>query len=142
MIDFAGQWEHFSHDADIGLRGYGQSPDEAFAAAAIALTAVICDPSTVRPVASVSMRCAAPNLEMLLVDWLNTLIYEMAVRNMLFSRFEVKVIDLQLTALAWGETVDRARHQPCVEVKGATYTELHVYQQAHGRWLAQCIVDV
>ncbi len=44
--------------------------------------------------------------------------------------------------LHWGEAVDRQKHQPAVEIKGATFTELHVCQQADGLWLAQCIVDV
>jgi len=35
-----------------------------------------------------------------------------------------------------------ARHQPTVEVKGATYTELKVAQDALGQWVAQCVVDV
>lgn len=47
-----------------------------------------------------------------------------------------------LTGLGWGEPLDRARHRPAVEIKGATYTELHVRQDADGTWHAQCVVDV
>jgi SHS2 domain-containing protein len=66
----------------------------------------------------------------------------MAVRHMLFSRFEVRLDGTRLHARAWGEAVDMARHQPAVEVKGATYTELRVFQDAQGLWHAQCVVDV
>ena len=76
------------------------------------------------------------------MDWLNVLIYEMATRNMLFSRFEVHLEDSRLTAQVWGEALDVGRHHPAVEVKGATYTELKVAQQTGGGWLAQCVVDV
>ena len=34
------RWEHFPHDADVGVRGFGPTPAEAFAQAALALTAV------------------------------------------------------------------------------------------------------
>ena len=47
-----------------------------------------------------------------------------------------------LVGEAWGELVDVAKHQPAVEVKGATYTELHVRKGSGGTWVAQCVVDV
>ena len=43
-----GHWEHFEHQADIGVRGVGNSMGEAFAQAATAMTAIICDPQGVR----------------------------------------------------------------------------------------------
>lgn len=136
------RWEHFPHDADIGIRGIGASKEEAFAQAALALTAVITDPRAVAPKDMVEMTCEAPDDELLFVDWLNALVYEMATRHMLFSRFEVHLDGEHLRAKAWGEVVDVARHQPAVEVKGATYTELVVKQDPSGAWLAQCVVDV
>jgi tRNA nucleotidyltransferase (CCA-adding enzyme) len=135
-------WEHFPHEADIGVRGIGASKEEAFEQAALALTAVITDPHTVTPRELVEMSCEAPDDELLFVDWLNALVYEMATRHMLFSRFEVHADEGQLQAKAWGEVVDVAKHQPAVEVKGATYTDLVVKQDASGAWLAQCVVDV
>ena len=90
----------------------------------------------------VEIACAAPDRELLLVDWLNALIYEMAVRKMLFSRFEVALHDSGLSARAAGEPLDVLRHQPAVEPKGATYTALVVQRQGDGSWLAQCVVDV
>jgi len=84
----------------------------------------------------------APDAELLLVDWLNSLIFEMVTRNMLFSRFEVHLENNRLTAQVWGEALEVARHHPAVEIKGATYTALKVAQQQDGGWLAQCVVDV
>ena len=136
------RWEHFPHVADMGVRGFGQNIGEAFAAAALALTAIICDPATISPLEKIEIYCEAPDVELLLADWLNALVYEMAVRSMVFSRFEVRLDDNALSASAWGEPIDRARHKPAVEVKGATYTELRVLRQADGSWLAQCVVDV
>ncbi|HKE42479.1 MAG TPA: archease [Casimicrobiaceae bacterium] len=135
-------WEHFPHGADIGIRGIGASLNEAFEQAAIALIAVITDPGMVDAKASVTIRCEAPDEEMLLTDWLNALIFEMSTRGMLFGRFDVDISDHRLDAIAWGEAVDRQRHHPAVEVKGATYTELSVALCDDGRWTAQCVVDV
>ncbi len=138
----AARWEHFPHQADIGVRGFGATLEQAFEQAALALTAVITELAAVAPREMIRLSCAAPDAELLLADWLNVLIYEMATRNMLFSRFEVHLEQGSLTAQAWGETLEPARHHPAVEVKGATYTALQVARRADGSWLAQCVVDV
>jgi len=136
------RWEHFPHDADIGVRGFGATLEEAFEQAALALTAVITGLADVSPKKMIELSCEAPDAELLLVDWLNVLIYEMATRNMLFSRFELHLEGSRLTAQVWGESLEVARHHPAVEIKGATYTALRVAQQPDGGWLAQCVVDV
>jgi len=115
---------------------------QAFEQVAMAMTAVITEPERITPQQAIGVSCAAPDQELLLVDWLNALVYEMATRKMLFSRFEVTLQDQQLSGRAWGEKIDIARHEPTVEIKGATYTELKVIQEADGSWLAQCVVDV
>lgn len=135
-------WEHFPHQADIGVRGVGPTLAAAFEQAALAMTAVTTDPALVAPGESVEITCEAPDDELLLVDWLNGLILEMAIRRMLFSRFAVALDGHRLRATAWGESVDVAKHQPAVEIKGATYTELKVGKTETGLWFAQCVVDV
>lgn len=145
-------WETFPHEADVGVRGSGDTLAEAFAGAATALTAVICDPAKVRAGGTtpaevgagetVDIACEAPDDELLLVDWLNALVYAMATQHLLFSRFDVGIENHRLTAKVWGEPVDVARHEPAAEIKGATFCELAVRQEPDGRWLAQCVVDV
>ena len=135
-------WEHFEHGADIGIRGTGPTREAAFEQAALALTAVLTDPAGVRAATPVEVACEAPDDELLLVDWLNALVFEMATRRMLFGAFAVTIDGSRLRATAWGEKVDPGRHEPAVEVKGATYTALRVARQAGGDWIAQCVVDV
>jgi SHS2 domain-containing protein len=135
-------WEHFPHEADMGIRGIGPTREAAFEGAALALTAVITDPTEVISAQKIRITCQAPDDELLLVDWLNALVYEMATRKMLFGRFEVYINGHSLQATAWGEPVEVTRHRPAVEVKGATYTELSLKQDEQGRWVAQCVVDV
>ena len=134
-------WEHYAHGADIGVRGCAASKAEAFAQAALALTAVITDLATVSARERVVIECEAPDDELLFAEWLNAVIYEMATRKMLFARFTVRFDGARLSGEAWGEPVDAARHHPAVEVKGATYTTLRVAQEGR-HWLAQTVVDV
>ncbi|MEY3201853.1 MAG: hypothetical protein RIR70_1403 [Pseudomonadota bacterium] len=135
-------WSHFRHGADIGVRGEGQSLSQAFAHAAVAMTAVITAPDRVRPLRPVTLRCHAPDPETLLVDFLNALVLEMDTRGMLFSKFDVHASATRLEATAWGEPVDVPRHEPAVEIKGATFTQLQVSRASDGVWCAQCVVDV
>ncbi len=138
----AGGWEHFPHGADVGVRGLGPTREAAFEQAACALTAALVEPERVEPKIEVEIVCEAPNDELLLVDWLNAIIYEMATRRTLFGRYAVRIEGEKLYGTAWGEPIDIARHRPGVEIKGATYTALRVAQEANGRWVAQCVVDV
>jgi SHS2 domain-containing protein len=135
-------WEHFGHGADIGVRGVGTTLEEAFEQAAIALTAVITDPTKVLAKREIRIDRTAADAEALLVEWLNAVVYEMAVRSMVFGRFQVRLEGDRLRGSAWGEEIDVARHEPAVEVKGATYTSLFVGQSSGGAWIAQCVVDV
>ena len=136
------QWTHFAHEADIGVRGVGPSKEEAFEQAAMALTAVVTDLARLAPTEVLGISCEAPDDELLLFEWLNSLVYEMATRKMLFGRFQVQIEGHHLRAKAWGEKVDVRRHEPAVEVKGATFTALEVKQDGSGAWIAQCVVDV
>jgi tRNA nucleotidyltransferase (CCA-adding enzyme) len=137
----AARWEHFPHVADIGVRGFGPTKEAAFEQAALALTAALTEPESIAARDRVDVACRAPDDELLLSEWLNALIYEMATRKMLFARFKVRIRGHALAGEAWGEPIDRARHAPAAEAKGATLTALKVAQE-NGRWVAQCVVDV
>ena len=96
----------------------------------------------IAPNGRVEVTCEAPDIELLLVDWLNAIIYEMAVRRMIFGRFAVEIEDTRLRGTLWGEAADAKRHAPVCEPKGATYTALRVAKDADGLWSASCVVDV
>lgn len=142
MMSSQARWEHFEHEADIGVRGIGGSIAESFEQAALALSALITDLALIEPREQIAIRCEEPDPELLLVDWLNALIYEMATRKMLFSMFAVRIEGPRLDAKAYGEPIRVDKHQPAIEIKGATYTALRVGRDGHGCWLAQCVVDV
>ena len=78
-------WEHFSHQADMGIRGRGASKEEAFEQAALSLTAVITDPERVEPAIGVSISREDADDELHFTEWINALVYEMATRKMLFT---------------------------------------------------------
>ena len=135
------RWEQFPHEADVGVRGFGATAAQAFEQGALALSAVVTR-TEVEPKIRVEVSCEAPDLELLFVEWLNAIIYEMAVRGMLFGRFAARIEGTRLTGDLWGEPVDVERHAPACEPKGATYTALKVATDKDGIWSAACVVDV
>jgi SHS2 domain-containing protein len=137
----AAGWEHFPHDADVGVRGFGPTLERAFEQAALALTATVTD-AAIAESQMLEVSCEAPDVELLFVAWLNAIIYEMATRHMVFGRYSVRIDGPRLQGVLWGEAVDAGRHAPACEPKGATYTALRVEQGPDGRWSAACVVDV
>lgn len=114
---------------------------EAFEQAALALTGIVTS-ATVVPAERVEVACARRDAELLFVDWLDVIIYEMAVRRMLFGHYVVAIEGERLSGVLWGEPVDVARHSPACEPKGATLTALKMTRNSIGRWSASCVIGV
>jgi len=135
-------YETFEHTADLGLRARAADLDTLFAEAARALFAALVDnPESVRPTQAVALELNGDDREYLLFDWLKELLYRFEVDHLLFGRFDVKVQPDGLSATAWGEPLDRGRHELGHEVKAITYHGLTVEQTETG-WLAEVIVDI
>lgn len=141
------KFEHFDHGADVGIRGFGATPAEAFEGAGQAVFALLAeDPSTVRGAMEERVELEAPGLEELLVAFLNELISLADMRKLVFGGFNVEIAGggpqpYRLSARARGEPFDPDRHACTVQPKGATYTGVRVAREGD-RWVAQCVVDV
>lgn len=134
--------ETFEHTADLGLRIRAADLNALFAEAAEALFAVIVENlDAVAAVRKLDVKIAGTDREYLLFDWLRELLYHFDAEHLLFSRFEVHVTSEGLEGAAWGELLDRARHELAHEVKAITHHALRVEQTADG-WLAEVIVDI
>ncbi len=135
-------YETFEHGADIGIRGIGKTLEEAFVNAAKALfSLIVVNLEDVRPVRRVEIKAAGESLEELFLDWLNQLLAQAGMENLVFSEFACEIKDLALSGWAAGEPIDESRHELGEEVKGATYTMLKVEKKGDF-WVAQCVVDV
>ena len=134
-------FEHFEHQADIGIRGIGSNLAEAFEEAAKAMFNVMVDIDRVGPIKTIEIKCEAENNEELLVEWLNKLLAEATINNMVFSYFMVQIRDHSLIGAVKGEHLDPEKHEIKTEVKAATYSQLKVAEE-NGKFIAQCVVDV
>lgn len=135
------KFETFEHGADTGVRGRGKTLEEAFANVAKAVFSLMFDLVRIKPRQEISVVCDAPDMDTLLLVWLNQLIALADLEKLALSEFHVTIVDLELKGTAKGEPIDAEKHDLGVEVKGATYTMLRTYKE-NDDYVAQCVVDV
>jgi SHS2 domain-containing protein len=139
-------YEYLDHEADIGVRGIGATPEEALAEGARAMLHVMVNPETVTPTAEIPVHCQADDLESLFVALLNELLYLREVKattlvDLSVTRLEETGGGWMLEGVATGEPLDPGKHEFLTEVKAATYFGLKYYTEG-GRHVFQCVVDV
>jgi SHS2 domain-containing protein len=129
-------YEFFDHTGDIGVRVRAAGLNELFADAAAALTATLVDPSTVLGREREWVSLSAPSLELLLVDWLNDLVFRFDVDEFLAARVAPRIEQQQdewkIQATVEGERLDPARHRAKLAVKGVTYHQLEITKTDRG----------
>jgi SHS2 domain-containing protein len=134
------RFEMIEHTADVGLEAYGRNLAEAFANAAYGMFSIMTELENVREVESRRIEVNADDIEGLLFEWLNSLLYYFDAETLIFKRFEImELSDTRLTAGCYGEKYDAARHNIRIGVKSATYHLLEVNREKNR---VQVIFDV
>ena len=135
-------WQTFDHEADVGIQVEARSGPELFAEAGLALFSLVCDLGAVEERERYELTGAADNVEELLVDWLNDLIFLFEASGAVCRRFAFTSWSTTgYRAQAFGEQADPERHGVRGVVKAATYHGLSVTGAESG-WVARVILDV
>ena len=143
------KFEFFDVTADVGYRAYGNSLDNAFENAAIAMFEVITDTSTIKHSVEKQIELKAEDKQALLYDWLSELLFFHDAEYLVFSKFDVKIcskldgdhVMYYLVATAWGEEFDPQRHERRSEVKAVTYHMMNIRDENLNVML-QVILDI
>ncbi len=139
-------YEYLDHQADLGIRGIGTTPEEALSQGAQAMLAAMANTEHVQESTSLTQHCRAPDIASLFVEWLNELLYQREVNDMLLKSAHVVCLEQGdrgwiLEGVATGEPLDLNRHEIHTEIKAATYFGL-AYRCEADRYVIQCVVDV
>lgn len=139
------RWEHYEHTADIGIRGYGETLEEAFEAVAIALFDVMVNVEKVEKKEVREIEVEGEDLYSLLYNFLEELLILHDTEGLVFRDFEVKIEKTEggykLKAKAYGEKLSE-KHEPKEEVKAITYHDMEIKQLPSGEWMAQLVPDI
>ena len=135
-----GSFQLLEHTADVGILAQGETLAETFAQAALGMFSFMTDISQVQERQTRLVEVAAPDIESLLVAWLNELIYLFEVEELLLKGFNIQEITpTHIEALCSGESFDAVKHK-VMGVKAATYHMLEVKE--NDSWQARVILDI
>ena len=126
-------FEILEHTADIGLRAWGATLQEAFENAATALSAIVVELDDIDPRIAYPIAASGDDDQSLLVNWLDEALYYLDARRIVLRRFRIEHFgDGRVAGQAWGEPRDPLKHRPKVIVKGVTYHQLKIEQRPDG----------
>lgn len=119
------------HTTDAYIQAVGNTIEEAFAYAAIALVDTMCNAGTVVGSMNEELQVEAPDEVALLQSWLELLLLKFELEHRVFSSFDKLRITSQngallLAAKCSGEMYDRQKHGAKVEVKAVTLHRMEV----------------
>jgi SHS2 domain-containing protein len=135
-------FEILEHPADVGFRARGSSLEELFGNCGLALISIILDPSRVDCGRTWELAAEGNDLDSLLVNWLNEVLFYVETRRLVFSSFSIQIADpFQLSCQAMGEERTPAKHSVRVSVKAVTYHQLRIARRGE-QWIAEVFVDV
>lgn len=140
------KYEYLEHTADIKFLAYGNTLEEVFENAALAMFNVIIDTEKVSGEAAREISLKSPDMESLLVDWLSELLYLFEVDEIIFWKFRVDGVkeeggEYSIKAVVSGERYYPESHPFETEIKAVTYNQLEIGKTADG-WKAQVVVDI
>ena len=135
-------FEVIDHTADIGIVAYGADIKQVFANAALGLFNLMADLDDFKEGLQRELELSAEDVEVLLIEWLNELIYIFDVEHIIFKKFEIeKLTSTQIKARCFGEKMKPGQHKLKREIKAATYHMLQISKE-DGTYKVQVIFDI
>ncbi|MBI4587831.1 MAG: archease [Candidatus Rokubacteria bacterium] len=130
--------------ADCAVEVEANDLDDLFATAAAALAEVMVDPATVPTTVERTITLTAPQLDLLLYDWLSELIYRKDRDREIFTRADVRVSGsgpFHLTAAVHGGVIDSELTALRADAKAVTFHQFAV-ERKDGAWRARIVIDI
>lgn len=139
-------YEYLPHPADIRFKAFGNTLEELFEHAALAMFNVMIDTTGLEPAKTYDIALESQAPDDLMYDYLSELLYLFEVEETIFGYFQVDKINIydngySLIGRVQGESMDPARHSFETEVKAVTYHQLKVIKDDQG-YCAHVILDV
>ena len=139
------QYKFFDHTADVLFEAEGKDLGELFEAAGLATEETQVDLKDVKQKIKKKIGLEKDNVEMLLFDFLQELIFLKDAKLLLFSDIKVSVEEKDkkyyLNATLKGEKLDQKKHNLKVDVKAVTLHRFEVKKVKNG-WFARIILDI
>ena len=146
MLGASGGYQFLEHVTDAFVEAWGQTLEEAFSQAGLALFDTMLDVKSVRTNTDVEIQTSGHDEEELLYNYLEELLLLFEVKQLALREFTVSLItptlgEIRLEGKAGGEPYDRTRHNGKVEVKGITYHLMEI-EKRPGKVTVRFLLDL
>jgi SHS2 domain-containing protein len=145
-MEKTGKFEFLEHTADVLIAAHGQTLEQAFENAALAMFEVMTNTTKVDTVQEETVEVEAEDEYALLYSWLEALLVKFEIKGMLFSKFKIdriqdKLDGYKLQASVWGEKFNAEKHPQKVAVKAVTYHRMEIIKE-HDKITLEFILDI
>jgi len=143
---FAGKFEFLEHTADVYIRAYGKTMEEAYENAALATFETMTDSVKVAQAEEQTLEVEAEDQYALLYNWLEALLVKFETENLFFSKFQITdwketAENFKFKAKILGEKFDPQKHPQKVGVKAVTYHRMVIIKEKD-RVVLEFILDI
>jgi SHS2 domain-containing protein len=140
------KFEFLEHMGDAYIAAYGETLEEAFSNAGLAMFEVMTDTKLIEPKLRDEIIVEGEDEIALLHNWLEALLLKFEIELKLYSSFNVKKIKQKnggflLEAEVFGETFNKDKHLSKTEVKAVTYHQMNISKEA-GKFIVKFILDL
>ncbi|XP_051892417.1 protein archease isoform X1 [Pristis pectinata] len=127
------KYEYLDHTADVQLHSWGDTVEEAFEQAVMAMFGYMTDIETVQPLKTLEVKAEGHDMLSLLYNFMTEWLYQFSAETFFIPR-EMKVVQIDRTnytirSIGWGEEFDLAKHPQGTEVKAITYSAMQIHEE-------------
>ncbi len=133
---------YIEHPSDVGFEAYGDTLEELFANAAIAMYSFMTDVDEIEEEEEREIEINSEDLYSLMFDWLDELIFLFDSESLVMRSFDIAIDEsnFRIQGTCKGGKFDPSTHVSGIIIKAVTYNMMQI--KSNDVWKARVILDV
>ena len=134
--------KYIEHPSDVGFEVYGDTLEELFANAAIAMYSLMTDVDEIEEEEEREIEINSEDLYSLMFDWLDELIFLFDSESLVMKKFDIAVnkTNFSICGNCKGGKFDPSKHVSGIIIKAVTYNMMEINRNEV--WKARVVLDV
>ena len=134
--------KYIEHPSDVGFEAYGDTLEELFANAAIAMYSLMTDVDEIEGEEEREIEINSEDLYSLMFDWLDELIFLFDSESLVMRSFDIAIDEsnFSIQGTCKGGKFDPSKHVSGIIIKAVTYNMMEI--KKNEAWKARVVLDV
>jgi len=134
--------KYIEHPSDVGFEVYGDTLEELYANAAIAMYSLMTDIDEIEADVERGIELKAEDFQSLMFDWLDELIFLFDSESLVMNKFDIAVneTNFSICGNCKGGKYDPSMHVSGIIIKAVTYNMMQI--KKNEVWKARVVLDV